>query len=73
MIRVLHVIGSMNRGGAETFIMNVYRHINRDEVQFDFLLEAQKEGAYDKEILALGGKIFFYIPRKESIFKNKKV
>lgn len=72
MIRVLHVIGSMNRGGAETFIMNVYRHINRDEVQFDFLLEAQKEGAYDKEILELGGKIFFYIPRKESIFKNKK-
>lgn len=72
MIRVLHVIGSMNRGGAETFIMNVYRHINRDKVQFDFLLETKKEGAYNKEILALGGKIFFYVSRKENIFKNKE-
>ena len=36
-IRVLHVIGIMNRGGAETMIMNLYRHIDRSKVQFDFV------------------------------------
>lgn len=35
--RVLHIVGAMNRGGAETMIMNLYREINRDEYQFDFL------------------------------------
>lgn len=55
-IRVLHVIGSMNLAGAETFIMNIYRNINREEVQFDFIVH--KNGAYDGEITKLGGKIF---------------
>ena len=55
-IRVLHVIGSMNLAGAETFIMNVYRKINRNNVQFDFIVH--KDGKYDDEIKSLGGKIY---------------
>ena len=39
MIRVLHVIGAMDRGGAETMIMNLYRAIDRTKVQFDFCLD----------------------------------
>lgn len=54
-IRILHVVVNMNRGGAETFIMNLYRHIDRTKVQFDFL--TCKEGVFDEEIMALGGKI----------------
>lgn len=38
MIRVLHVIGAMDRGGAETMIMNLYRAIDRTKEQFDFLV-----------------------------------
>ena len=38
MVRVLHIGRSMNRGGIETFIMNVYRTIDRSKIQFDFLL-----------------------------------
>ena len=34
--RVLHVVGGMNRGGAETMIMNYYRNIDRGKLQFDF-------------------------------------
>lgn len=56
-IRVLHVVVNMNRGGAETLIMNVYRNLDRSKVQFDFLVH-KKEGAYEKEIMDLGGKIF---------------
>lgn len=57
-IRVLQVLTIMNRGGAETMVMNYYRHIDRSKVQFDFLLHRQERGAYDDEIEAMGGKIY---------------
>lgn len=57
-IRVLHIVGIMDRGGLETLIMNLYRNIDREKVQFDFLVHSKKEGAYDREILKLGGKIY---------------
>ena len=31
MVRVLHVVGTMNRGGIETMLMNFYRNIDRDK------------------------------------------
>ncbi|MFX6505651.1 glycosyltransferase [Acinetobacter baumannii] len=56
-IRVLHIVGKMDRAGAETMLMNLYRHIDRSEVQFDFVTFTNDMGDYDNEILALGGKI----------------
>jgi len=46
-IRILQVLTIMNRGGAEAMIMNYYRNIYRNKVQFDFLLHRQEKGAYD--------------------------
>lgn len=60
-IRILQVLGSMDLGGAETMIMNYYRNIDNSKIQFDFLLHRKEKGAYDDEILKLGGKIF-YVP-----------
>lgn len=57
-IRVLQVIGIMNRGGAETMIMNLYRKIDRCKVQFDFVENSLEPAAFDEEILALGGRIY---------------
>ncbi|CAH8286147.1 glycosyltransferase involved in cell wall biosynthesis [Mariniflexile fucanivorans] len=57
-IRILQVLTIMNRGGAETMIMNYYRAMDRTKVQFDFLLHRPDQGAFDKEILSLGGKIY---------------
>ena len=58
-IRILNVIGRMDRGGIETLIMNVYRHIDRSQVQFDFLAHYGKENAdYNAEIRELGGRIY---------------
>lgn len=57
-IKVLHVIGTMNRGGAETMIMNYYRNIDRDRIQFDFVENSFLPAAFDEEIESLGGKIF---------------
>jgi len=56
--RVLHVVSAMNRGGAETLLMNVYRHIDRGSVQFDFVSHRSEVGHYDEEIESLGGKIY---------------
>lgn len=58
MIRILHVIGAMDRAGAETMIMNYYRAIDRNEIQFDFLVHTDRHCDYDDEIEALGGNIY---------------
>ncbi|UKS24912.1 glycosyltransferase family 1 protein [Paenibacillus sp. HWE-109] len=54
-IRILHVVVNMNRGGAETLLMNLYRNVDRTKVQFDFL--TCKTGAFDAEIQEMGGTI----------------
>ena len=58
MIRVLHVVTYMGRGGLETMIMNYYRHMDRSRVQFDFLVHRDFEADYEAEILELGGRIY---------------
>lgn len=57
-IRVLHVLHSMNRGGAENALMNYYRNIDHEKVQFDFLLTDKEKGQFEDEICQLGGRIF---------------
>lgn len=57
-IRILQCFTIMNRGGAETMIMNYYRNIDRSKIQFDFLVHREEKGAYDDEILRLGGRIY---------------
>lgn len=58
MIRVLHSVSNMDRAGIETMLMNYYRHIDRTKIQFDFLCNKKKPGAYDEEIISMGGRIF---------------
>jgi glycosyltransferase involved in cell wall biosynthesis len=55
--RVLHVVGAMNRGGVETWLMHVFRLMDRGRVQFDFLVHTAQHADYDDEIRALGGRI----------------
>lgn len=57
-IRVLHVFGILNCGGAETMIMNLYRNIDRSQIQFDFVVHAEESGFYSNEIQSLGGTIY---------------
>lgn len=58
MIRILHILHSMNRGGAEAMLMNYYRNIDRARVQFDFLLTEQNHCLFEDEIESLGGKVY---------------
>jgi glycosyltransferase involved in cell wall biosynthesis len=56
--RILRVVGRLDRGGLETIIMNAYRIIDREELQFDFVMHTTDECHYSEEIRRLGGKIF---------------
>ena len=60
-MRVLHIVGAMNLGGQESFIMNAYRKIDRNAYQFDYIVSNKNKGYFDDEIKNLGGRIY-YIP-----------
>lgn len=62
MIRILQCVNDMHRAGLETMLMNYYRNIDRDKIQFDFLTHRPERSDYDDEIEKLGGKIY-YAPR----------
>lgn len=58
-IRVLQVLGCLDRGGAENMIMSVYRNIDRDKIQFDFILHLNRKSDFDDEVKSLGAQIFY--------------
>ncbi len=63
MKKVLCIISSMNAGGAETFLMKIYRMLDRTKYQMDFCVSVKEKNFYEDEINSLGGKIF-RIPAK---------
>lgn len=59
MIRVLHILPTLNVcGGIENFVMNYYRHIDREKVQFDFLIHELNDTNFKKEVESLGGRVY---------------
>lgn len=70
-IRILHEVTSMNTGGVETLLMNIYRNIDRSKIQFDFMMHREEgKSFYENEIKELGGRIYSGIPFNP--FKHKK-
>lgn len=68
-MRILSVVGGMNRGGTETWLRALLRHMQRRSFQMDFLVHTTQKGAYDDEILSLGGKIIPCLhPRKPWVY-----
>lgn len=57
-IRVLCVFSTLDRGGAESMCMELYRHIDRNIIQFDFVKHTSNVGAFEEEILSKGGRIY---------------
>lgn len=57
-IRILQVLGGLDAGGAESFVMNLYRAIDRRYVQFDFVKHTSRVCLFEPEIARLGGRVF---------------
>ena len=80
-IRVAQVLGKMNAGGVESFIMNYYRNINKDKVQFDFIVDSDSTKIPREEIEKMGGRvievtpyqrIYEYIKNLRRVFRENK-
>lgn len=72
-IRILQVLGRLDRGGAETMIMNLYRHIDRSRFQFDFVIHTQDVCDYTEEVSRLGGRIYSMEPfRMRTLFSYRR-
>ena len=71
MKRVLCILSGMNAGGAETFLMKMYRAIDKSEYQMDFCVNVKEKNFYEDEILSLGGRMF-RIPAKSQDLKEYK-
>lgn len=71
MIRIAQVMGKMVGGGVEAVVMNYYRHIDREKVQFDFLVDADSTLVPREEIEALGGRVIEIPPYQKVVDYHK--
>ncbi|HHD2754452.1 TPA: glycosyltransferase family 1 protein, partial [Clostridium perfringens] len=71
-VKILQYVSCMNRAGAETLLMNIYRNINREKYEFHFITHTKEKCDYDDEIIALGGKVIYLErPNRNNIKKYK--
>ena len=72
-IRVAQVVGKMVGGGVEQVVMNYYRHIDRDRVQFDFLVDSDSTLVPRAEIESLGGRVFEVPPYQRPVAYRREL
>jgi glycosyltransferase involved in cell wall biosynthesis len=58
-LRILQVVGRMDTGGTETWLLNVLRNIDRARFRMDFVVHTTAPGAYDEEVTALGSRLLY--------------
>ncbi len=70
MKRLLCIVSSLNTGGAETFLMKLYRTFDTNKYQMDFVVN--EPGVYDEEVTNRGGRIFSIPLRTQHPFSSFK-
>lgn len=75
-IRVLQVFAALDSGGVANFVMNTYRRMDREKIQYDFALTSGQKSLMDDEAAALGARLFYFDTDKsiaqnlQSVLKN---
>lgn len=69
MKRLLCIVGGLNQGGAETFLMKLLRNFDKTEYMIDFCVMSSEIGTYEAEIQALGGRIYHVVPKSQNPVK----
>lgn len=72
MERILHILSQLKKNGSETFVLNLYRNIDRSKFQFDFLIFSDSRDGYYDEIISMGGRVFSIKSRRQSPFEYYK-
>lgn len=71
--RILQILpGSMNMGGIERFLMEMYENLDKSCYQFDFVVHSPEENYFEAEIQKMGGRVYHLLPKAKHIFKYKK-
>lgn len=70
-IRVAQIIGKYIGGGVEAVVLNYFKFINKEKVQFDFICDSDSTNIPYEEIESLGGRVIL-IPPYQKIFKYQK-
>ena len=70
-IHVLHVLGGVGLGGAESRIMDLYRQMDRERIQFDFLVHAGSGSDAGEEPQAGGRKPVKQTPQYDVVDLQK--
>lgn len=69
-IRIIHVIAALGNGGIENMLKNYYQNINKDEIEFDFIVHNANNRLMEQFFLDNNSKIFYVTPKKVSLIKN---
>ena len=72
-IRVAQIIGKWLGGGVESVVMNYYKYIDRNEIQFDFICDEDSTNIPYEEIEKMGGKVILIPPYQKFIKYHKKL
>ncbi len=64
-------MGKWLGGGVEAVVMNYYRHIDRNKIQFDFICDDDSTNIPYEEIESMGGKVIL-IPPYQKVFEYQK-
>ena len=72
MIRVLHIMGCSDAGGISSVVLNFYRFLDREKIQFDIALTVDTVGQNGRALEELGAKIHFLPLKSEGLgaFRN---
>lgn len=65
--KIVHVLGAMDVGGTETWLMSVLRSTNPIEFKHEFIVHRSKNAYFDEELISLGSKK--YVCQPDNIFK----
>ena len=70
-VRIAHIMGKMVGGGVEASAMNYFRHIDREKIQFDFIVDEDSTIVPREEIEKLGGKVYTIPPYQKPFAYHK--
>ena len=71
MERIAVIMGKMHSGGKKNLVMEYYRHIDRNKIQFDFICDEDSNAIPTEEIETLGGRVYI-VPKYQNILANIK-
>ena len=59
-IRILQMIGNLNIGGSQAFVLNIYQKIDRSKFQFDFIVDSPENNYYMPKVESMGGRVYYF-------------